>query len=1081
MPIAMKGIVRFILRQAVFFNVLYAILLVAGVYSTLTTPLENMPLVDMGQVFVQTVYFGASADDVEQLVTRRVEKALEGLENVEYIQSDSYRNFSSVKVKFIDDSDYETLYDDLRFRILNIKSDLPEGADEPRFLYVDTNLWLPVIAVNLTGPMSQRSLELYADELRTLLLTLPDVRNARIEGGYTEEFHLALDPARLRRLGVTFPQALEALRSANTRIPAGRFRQGSGEVMLDAGRRLDSQQAVLDVIVRRDGDGNFIRIADLAADARLSHRDPTLIPTVDGENTVRLLVTKEEGGNAIHVSEMVQRASAQFAARHARDGLGVVFTNDSVIEINDALDTLRGNLVLGMSLVTAILWITLGWRNALLAAVGIPFSFLCAILVMKSSGVSLNTISLFAFVLVSGIIVDDAIVIVENIYRHLEQGKDRIAAIVDGTAEVMLPVISSALTTVLAFLPMLLMTGTTGAFFAYIPTTVTFALLASLWEALFILPIHYIDWGPRAPKLRREDAPEENPLVHLQRGGPFSALWRSYRRLLELLLDHKWITFGSLTVTLVLAVAILVLSATGIVPLIRVKFFPGNYFRYHVTIATPVGTAIEETDAVVRDLSRFIMGLGPGQAQSASGSAGFYEDQDYVRHQGSNFGQVVVTLPDQRRQRFPDNPRNDPMVHLEVMRRRLEDYVARAYGGSEHRPRVALFEESDGPPTGKAVNIRLTAATLEDALAAGNALLAGMRAAPELQDLVEIASDQPQFHRTELFTPRPEAVYAYHLKPGEVTGLVAGALYGAYAGEYRIVDEEVDLLVRAARGGEGGLKQPGDVLALPVIEDSAAPVLLGDLVQVTRRAEPSVRSRYNGKPSVTIGADIREGSALSPARVQLLAQRIFAGLGDAAPGVAISFGGEFDATRKSYRSLVFAFCIAILGIYLVLAAQFQDYFRPLIILSAVPFALIGVVLGLFVTRTTFTIGSFMAIVGLAGIAVNDTILLIDFMSVLLRQGRPLRQAVMEACAVRMRPVLVTTVTTILGLLPMAIGFPSRSITWAPMATAFVAGLASATLLTLLVTPANYEFFELSKEWLRRRGRRAESVELRAES
>jgi HAE1 family hydrophobic/amphiphilic exporter-1 len=215
--------------------------------------------------------------------------------------------------------------------------------------------------------------------------------------------------------------------------------------------------------------------------------------------------------------------------------------------------------------------------------------------------------------------------------------------------------------------------------------------------------------------------------------------------------------------------------------------------------------------------------------------------------------------------------------------------------------------------------------------------------------------------------------------------------------------------------------------------------------------------------------------------VQLLAQRIVAGLGDAAPGVAISFGGEFDATRKSYRSLVFAFCIAILGIYLVLAAQFQDYFRPLIILSAVPFALIGVVLGLFVTRTTFTIGSFMAIVGLAGIAVNDTILLIDFMSVLLRQGRPLRQAVMEACAVRMRPVLVTTVTTILGLLPMAIGFPSRSITWAPMATAFVAGLASATLLTLLVTPANYEFFELSKEWLRRRGRRAESVELRAES
>ena len=238
----------------------------------------------------------------------------------------------------------------------------------------------------------------------------------------------------------------------------------------------------------------------------------------------------------------------------------------------------------------------------------------------------------------------------------------------------MLPVISAALTTILAFLPMLLMTGTTGEFFSYIPKTVTFALIASLIEALFILPIHFLDWGPKKPPSGKSVAAADDPFHHL-RSGPFGLLWRLYQRFLETLLDHKLITFTVLTVVFLSSLAVLVLSATGILPLIKVKFFPGNYFRYHVTVVNPVGTPIEQTDAVVRDLSRLIMSLGEGQAQSASGSAGFYEDQDYVRHTGSNFGQIVVTLPEQKYQRFPENPQNDPLVHLEYMRQKIKQHI----------------------------------------------------------------------------------------------------------------------------------------------------------------------------------------------------------------------------------------------------------------------------------------------------------------------------------------------------------------------------------------------------------------------
>lgn len=1068
----MKPVINFSIRQKVFINVLFVILVVAGAFTVFTVPLENMPTVDIGEVYIRTVYFGASAMDVEQLVTTKIEDALDGLENVEYLQAHSYRNFSSIKVKFVDDSDYRGLYDELRFRVLNIRDELPPGTDEPEFIYMDTNEWLPVIVVNISAGLSQRSLKLYAEELRAQLLSVPDVRDAALQGNYEDEFHVSLNPSKLRTNGVTFNQVAQAVQSANTKIPTGRFRQDSTEYMLDAGTRLNSQQAVLNVVVRRDGDGNFVRVGDLVTSARIRYRDPSVIPSVNGENTVRLVVTKEEAGDSIAIASQIRKISRAFETTHRRDGVRVVYTNDSTIEIDDSLNTLGGNLMLGMSLVLIVLWMTLGLRNALLTSIGIPFSFLCSLIILKSMGISLNTIVLFSFVLVTGIMVDDAVIIMENVYRHLQMGKTRINAVVDGTAEIMLPVISSALTTILAFLPMLIMTGSTGEFFSYIPKTVTFALLASLFEALFILPIHILDWGPKGGSMETVVDEETDPFHHLQ-SGLFAPLWNIYRRITEWILDHKRISFSGLALLLMVSLAVLVLSVTGMVPLIKVKFFPGNYFRYHVTIEMPVGTSIENTDRVVRDISRFIISKGTAQAQSASGSAGFYEDEDYARHSGGNYGQIVVTLPDKRIRDFPENPKNEPMQHLDYMRKQIRQFSAERFDGREATPQIRVFEESDGPPTGKAVNIRVTAASLEEAIAASDRLLGTMQNDRAFSDLTDLGDDRPKYLKAFAYTPRAETAFEYGLMPGDITALVAGALNGSYVGKFRTVDEEIDLLVRIARSGDvdnpsgTGLSGPNSVLQVPAIEDSTAPIRIADLVDVGHAMEPNVRTRYKGRPTVTITSDIRGGSKLSPARVQKLVSSYFNSHREEFQGVALSYGGEFESTSKSYTSLTFAFFIALLAIYLVLATQFRDYFQPMIIITAVPYALIGVVMGLVITRTTFTIGSFLAIVGLTGLVVNDSLLMIDFMNVRLRQGKPLREAIIESCAARMRPVLITTVTTMLGLLPMAIGIPSKSISWAPMATAFVSGLSSATLLTLLVTPANYELFEQIKARIKR--------------
>jgi len=1067
----MRQVVRFTIKQTVLINVVFVIMVIAGVFSVLRIPLENMPTVDMGRIFIFTQYYGAPAEDVEQLVTTKIEDSIDGLESVEYIQSRSFRNFSTVEVKLIDDADYKDLYDEIRFRTLNIKDELPSGADEPTFFYINTHIWKPVIVANITGDVPQTTLKLLADDLKNRFKTIPDLRSIVIEGEFVKEFHVSIDPEKLRRYGITFHEAASAIESANTKIPTGRFRQDTSEYMLDAGDRLSSQEDVLDVIVRNDGDHTFIRVRDLVTSARVSYRDPINIYSVNGEDTLRLWVIKEEAGDSVEISEQVKVIAGEFAADHEQDGIKVVLANDSTIEINESVKTLGGNLILGMILVTLLLWFTMGFRNAMLTAIGIPFSFLSTIVIMNIYGVSLNTISLFSFVLVTGIIVDDAIIIMENIFRHIEMGKSKKEAIIDGTSEVMVSVISAALTTMLAFIPMLIMTGSTGDFFEVIPKTVTFALIASLVEALIILPIHVLDWGPE-PVRKDVVTEDEDPFCHL-RSGIFAPAWNIYRAAVTRLLNHKLITVTSVFFLFFACLVIFVLSATGIVPLINVQFFPGNYYRYHVTIAMPVGTSIEKTDAVVRDISGLIMSMGEKQAQSALGITGYYEDKDYIRHSGNNYGQVVVTLPEKANREFPENSKGDPMLHLDYIRTRLTEYIAGAYN-EDLSPFVTVFEENEGPPTGKPVNIRVTGLTLEGAIHAADRIKEYMGKDKEMKDLTDMEDDRPYLLKTLKFIPKQEKVFEYGLKPGQVTAIVASLLNGYHAGDFRTFDKEVDLKVRLSRKDDpanhsaAGLEDPLDVLDVPVVEHSASPVYLRDLVDVRYVQEPNKRLRYKGKPAVTITADIKGGSKLSPQRIQYLVKEFFRQSRDVFPDVTISFGGEFETTSKSFESLTFAFFIALMLIYMVLSSQFNDYLEPFMILSAVPFALIGVIIGLFVTRTTFTVVSFMAIVGLVGVSVNDSLILIDFMNVRLKKRRELRAAIIEACAARMRPVIITTVTTVLGLLPMALGFPNKSIAWSPMAMTFVTGMVSSTILTLLILPVEFEIVEKFEAFVKRK-------------
>jgi len=1045
----MRPVVRFTLAQTVFFNLIFALLMVAGAFSVMQLPVERYPLVNFGKVFITTIYPGASSTDVESLVTRKIEDVLEDLENVEYIDSSSSHETSVIEVKFLDDTDYDALYNELRFKVLSILDELPDEADPPRFTQITTSDWLPVVSINLVGERTNRALTLMGEELKVPLSQIPGVDEIRLEGEYQREFHVYLDPDRLAAQGVTFDEVAEALESANLSIPAGDYTNESGDFVIRVDEKFRSADQVMDTVVRSDADGSFVTVADLATRAEVDHRDPSVIASVNGQDCVTLKVLKSEQGNALDIKDEVDAILAQFEPTLAREGVQAVLTQDSTTYINDSINTLGWNMLVGIVLVSGIIWYFMGFRNAALTTVGIPFSFLTTMILMWLTDNSLNEITLFSFVLVSGIIVDDAIVVVENIYRHIQEGDGLTEAIVEGASEVMIPVVSATMTTVAAFLPMLIMTGSTGEFFALIPKAVSFAILASLLECLFILPLHYFDWGPRPrPHATQDSLVEED-----------NALLRVLRRLTDRIvaLTMRWRVTSVMVVlaAFITAMAVMGVSLAGVAPLIRIKFFPDDYNLYYAFIESPAATNIEHSSDKAKEISDWIMKDGPGKARSAAGFAGFTIDDDYQQVWGSNYATVMVTLPEKADRDF-----DDPLEHLEAMRRRLTETFAK------DGVRITVRAEKDGPPTGKDVNVRVVGTNEDSIRSMAEAILAMLRTDPELAaSLTDVDDGLGQPQRVFRLAVDHRRAHEYGLTSGAATLMAGSVLDGRYVGKFRLSDEEVDLKLRIA---PEALPRPESALRIPVMEHASGPVRLGDIVTPSAFTEPGELTRYKGQRSQTITANIRPGAQVSSALVVHRVKKLYNELRTKFPGSALAFGGGYEDTRRSYTSLTYAFGIAVLVIYLILATQFKSYLQPMIILSAVIFSLIGVVFGKLATQSLFTINSFIAVVGVTGVVVNDSLVLIDFINKGYRSGLSRREAIEQGIRVRLRPILLTTLTTTLGLLPMALGIPSYSLVWGTMASTFVTGLATATCLTLFIVPVEWDLLMGLMERLARR-------------
>lgn len=1043
----MDNFIRFTLKQKVVVNLLFVLLIVVGALTLLKVPVDRYPNIQFGKMYINTFFPGGSPEEVETLITKEIETALQDLEDIDYIRSGSYRERSNIVIKFTDGSDYRKGFDDVRIKVLATAKKLPELADPPVFNFLDVGDWFPTVSVNISGQHTNATLKLVAEEIKIPLALISGVSKVKQLGAYTREFHILLDADKLNRYGLTFAEVTNALGLANITIPAGHVLTGGGEFTIRVDEQFKTRKQVINTIVRTDADGSFIRIGDIIEDAFLTSREPYILASTNGEECVTLQVLKSDSGNALRIAKQVKKVIGQLQPLYAEEEVTLTVTQDSSTRIKDSMRVLGVNLLVGTVLVCAIIWIFMGFRNAALTTIGIPFAFLVTLIFMALTGNSINEVSLFAFVLVSGIIVDDAIVVVENIYRHIQMGRSVNDAIVKGTSEVFLPVVSATLTTVAAFMPMLLMTGMVGDFFAIIPKTIVFALVASLLECLIILPCHYLEFGHRAPA---EGAVNQDHIQSPWKSseGTIMRVTRSLlNRFILLALRFRITSQCLLLLFFAAAVTIFTLSFQGKSNLIRIQFFPDNYSLYYVELFGPSGTPIFETNRHLKKIAKILHDEGQGMAESALGFAGYYIDDDFTPQYGSTLGYVAVTLPSSDKRKFADYPKNDVIAHLQYIRDMLSSYVPEQFT-------LVVRPEKDGPPTGKDISIRILGTNDK------NVSLLTQRITSYLKDeksiapwLMDLKNDQGKSNKIFRIQVRREKAAELGLDHTKIASIAATIINGQIVGTMQLPEEQVDVLVKVAQPEKVELAK---ILDIPVIDHPSGSIRLRDLCSFDYTLEPGILNRFQQQRAITLTANIQPAAPYSPAMVVNQTQNFYNTIRQQYPGASLIFAGEHESTQKSFLSLSVAFVVATLLIYLILAAQFRSYLQPLIIISAVVFALTGIIFGTLLSRTLFTINSFVAIIGVTGVVVNDSLVLVAFLNACYKKGLERRQALLLATNTRLRPILLTTLTTTLGLLPMALGIPEYSNVWGSMAMTFVTGLCTATVLTIIIIPVQWD-------------------------
>jgi multidrug efflux pump len=1024
------SVFRFSVRNTVLVNLLMIAVVVVGLIALMRLPRELFPKITINWVFVITNYPGVSAEDVEKQITIPIEDDIADIEGIDFIWSGSTEGQSFIAIKFLEmsDSKYQRRLQDLKSKVNEVK-DLPDDADDPIIQEMTTANMVPVITVNLTADLPERQLTDLAEELKDRLSNISTISSISMAGTRDRQIWVEVDPDQLYAYRLPVSQVIAALAMRRFNMPGGKLRLGREEYVIRTMSELTTPEEIKNIVIRTIPGSRALTVGDVAT-VKDTYEDPQTYSRLDGKPNVAISIAKTDRGNSLKIIADVKRVCQEFAAE-LPPSARIVMTNDNSIYIRDVLSKLVNNGLFGLLMVFLILLAFLGWRNAVFASLGIPVTFMAAFIMMQFMGETLNGTALFGLVLVLGVVVDDAIIILENSYRYMQKGLSPRQAAVIGGEEVMMPVLTSTLTTIAAFLPLMMMTGVMGKFMRIVPVVVSIVLVASLFEAFVILPAHIADWTGKGGRA-------------VGRVGWIRQLNKLYSKVLYRFLKRRYIVLVAITVLLLVGVW---LTMRVGVDLYNDEEVPA----FFVWIRMPEGTQLDATSEAVARVEKTAMGLSRSEWDAVVGTPGFLQTHTETIYQ-PHVGMVIVDLVERK-----DRDRSAQEI-MDDLRNRI--------GSIPGVKSIELAQIQSGPPVGSDVDIKVMGKNFEDLEAVTEVLKGDLNSIDGVHDISDNFSPGTEELRV-IVDPQKSALYGLDVQ--SVSLAVRTAFDGVPATVMRDEDEELDVLVRYPEDRRGTIE---DLAHLYVVSPTGVLVPFSAVCSIDRQKGISDIQRFKRQRAITITANL-DKSKTDMVRIKRQIDRKFASIATAYPGVNLDYTGAFQEYQEAFAGIMQLFAIGIFLIYIILGGQFRSFIQPIVIMCTIPFAFMGAVVGLLMSGNPFSITTLYGIVALGGIVVNDAIVMVTFINNARREGMGRWKSVMQAGQIRLRPILLTSITTIFGVLPMAIGLGGKSEVWAPLANTIAWGLGAATFLTLLILPTIFCIVvdDIGGVWRRSRARR----------
>jgi len=1016
---------EFSVRHSLLVNLLSVFIIVVGIFSMLQLRREAFPNVEFDMVRISTVYPGAPAEDVEKLVTTPIEKELKGISGIKELASRSEENLSTISIELDPEArDKDKIIDDIERGVDRVK-DLPqEIEDDPEIIELSADEF-PIIEISIGGPFTEDVRRQYAEDLESLLEDINGVASIQRIAWRDPEYWVEVDPNKLADLHVSMEEILQALAARNITLPGGPLTTADIEYSVRISGEFQNPQEVEEVVIRANDAGNWLKIKDVARVVN-TFEDKRYISRVNAKTVVAMVVIKSKTADAIHVVDRVKDVVAAFRV-NVPEGMEIALTNDFSYYVKRRLNVLKTNGVIGIILVLVVLFLFLDPIPAAMTAIGLPIAIFTTFSVMLWMDASINLITMVGLIIVLGMLVDDGIIVAENSYRHIEEGMSPREAAIKGTSEVLAPVTVTILTTCAAFGPLLFIRDLLGKFIRFIPIIVIVALASSLLEAFVILPSHLADFV----KARRVSAEDK----HQRKSKPwFQRLLNVYTRVLNGALNRRY-WFAATIFFVALPAAILVA-----VFFMKVVMFTGEGIEeFHIRAEAAKGTPLEKTGELMRPVEELVDSLPEGEVDAYRTYVGAIEEErgwDPNAKRATHVAQIRVFLtPAQQRERTPQQI-------VEALRPRLNQI--------EGFEKLYFHLPREGPPVGKPIEVEIKGDKFDVLQEIAGRYMQAMQEIPGVSD---IASSYEYGKQQIKVTVDEETARQYYLTMAQIAATVRSAFDGTRATSIKPTkaEEEIDVLVRF----------PPDVRNdMSAFEKIRIPNNQGKLIplkSVARVEQTEGAYRINhlgGKRVITVSALVDEKKTTS-LEVNNLLQEEFSDISRQYPGYSVTYGGEYEEQMKTFFNLIRSFVIALFLIFIILAALFNSLVQPFIVLLAIPFAFIGVVFGFFTHARPISFFALIGFVGLAGIVVNDSVVLVDFVNKLRRSGKGRRESLVEAGRMRLRPVLMTSVTTIAGLVSVAYGIGGGDPFLKPMALAIIWGLLFATGLTLVVIPCFY--------------------------